>query len=153
MASPKLSETRTIEWRYFHFGVFYKDLQKERQQFSASRHEVVPYLLSSSLGNHAIFFQSLISSQSSRSNDVQNEEEDEPSSIYGRPLQQWFDHACGFSVQQDFLPLTHIHEFHFMIDYMFIYAHDYFVLNLSLLYSMIKPKGRYLDEMMNMWLH
>jgi hypothetical protein len=52
----------------------------------------------------------------------------------------------------DFLPPTHIHEFHFMIDYMFIYAHDYYVLHLSLLYHIIKHRGIYLDEMIN-WLH
>jgi hypothetical protein len=63
------------------------------------------------------------------------------------------DQNCGFSFQQDFLPPTHLHEFHFMIDYMSIYAHDYYVLNLSLLYCMIKHRGRYLDEMMNIWLH
>jgi hypothetical protein len=40
-----------------------------------------------------------------------------------------------------------------MIDYMSKYAHDYYVPNLSLLYCMIKHKGRYLDEMMNIWLH
>ena len=38
-------------------------------------------------------------------------------------------------------------------DYMSIYAHDYYVLDLSLLFHMIKHKVRYLDEMMNRWLH
>jgi hypothetical protein len=78
---------------------------------------------------------------------------DEPSSIYGSPLQQWIDQACGFSFQQDFLPPTHLHEFHFMINYMSIYAHDHYVLDLSLLYYMIKHRGRYLDEMLSRWLH
>jgi hypothetical protein len=92
--------------------------------------------------------------------------EDEPSSTYGSPLQRWIDQACGyhfqagfpwmirvgFSFQQDFLPPTHLHEFHFMIDYMSIYAHDYYVLDLSLLFYMIKHRGRYFDEMIN-WLH
>jgi hypothetical protein len=99
--------------------------------------------------------------------DHANGDEDEPSSTYGSPLQRWIDRACGYpfrqdfwddqncgySFQQDFLPPTHLHEFHFMIDYMSIYAHDYYVLNLSLLYCMIKHRGRYLDEMMNRWLH
>jgi hypothetical protein len=40
-----------------------------------------------------------------------------------------------------------------MIDYMFIYARDYYVLNLSSVYYMIKHRGIFLDEMMNMWLH
>jgi hypothetical protein len=44
----------------FHPGDFCRDLQMKRQQFSIgkiyfSRYEVVPYLLSSSLGNHASF--------------------------------------------------------------------------------------------------
>jgi hypothetical protein len=39
-----------------------------------------------------------------------------------------------------------------MIGCMLIYAHDYFVLDLSLLYYMIKHRGRYLDEM-SRWLH
>ena len=46
--------------------------------------------------------------------------------------------ADGFSFEHDFLPPTHIHEFYFMIDYMCVYTHDYYVLNLSLLYYMIK---------------
>jgi hypothetical protein len=59
----------------------------------------------------------------------------------------------GFSFQHNFLPLTRLHEFHYMIDYMFIYAHDYYVLNLYFLYYMINHRGIYLDEMMNTWLH
>jgi hypothetical protein len=61
--------------------------------------------------------------------------------------------GLGFSFQQYFLPLAHLHEFHYMIDYMFIYAHDYYVLHLYLLYYMINHRGIYLDEMMNTWLH
>jgi hypothetical protein len=38
-------------------------------------------------------------------------------------------------------------------DYISMYAHDYYVLNLSLLYCMLKHRGRYLDEMMNIWFH
>jgi hypothetical protein len=72
---------------------------------------------------------------------------DEPSSTYDSLVQRWIDQACGCSFQQDFLPPTHLHEFHFMIDYMSIYAHDHYVLDLSLLYYMIKHRGRYLDEM------
>jgi hypothetical protein len=40
-----------------------------------------------------------------------------------------------------------------MMDYMSTYDHDYYILYLSLLFHMIKHRGRYLDEMMNMWLH
>jgi hypothetical protein len=40
-----------------------------------------------------------------------------------------------------------------IMDYMSTYAHDYYVLDLSLLFHMIKHRGRYLDEMMNRCLH
>jgi hypothetical protein len=60
------------------------------------------------------------------------------------------DQACGYSFQQDCLPPTHLHELLSMIDHMLIYAHDYYVLNLSLLYYMIKHRGRYLDEMIRL---
>jgi hypothetical protein len=39
-----------------------------------------------------------------------------------------------------------------MIDHILIYSHDYYVLELSLLYYRIKNRGRYLDEMIS-WLH
>jgi hypothetical protein len=86
-----------------------------------------------------------MSLHSSGSNDHANGDENEPSSTYGSHLQRWIDRPygypfeqdfgddqdCGYSFQQDFLPPTHLHWFHFMIDYMSIYAHDYYVLNLS----------------------
>jgi hypothetical protein len=56
----------------------------KRQRFFSSKnisffeHEVVPYLLSSSLGSHVVFFRSLISSQSLGNIDHVSEEEDEP---------------------------------------------------------------------------
>jgi hypothetical protein len=63
------------------------------------------------------------------------------SSIRGSPFQIWIDRACGytfrqdyrddqaggFSFQQDFLPPTHLHEFHFMTDYVFIYCYPHFL--------------------------
>jgi hypothetical protein len=70
-----------------------------------------------------------------------SEEEDEPSSIYGSPIQRWVDQACGHSFQQDCLPPTHLHELLSMIDYMLIHIHDYYVLNLSLIYFIIKHRG------------
>jgi hypothetical protein len=116
------------------------------------------------MGNQQVSLGFLILSQPSGSSDFLSEDEDESSSTYGIPLQKWIDQACGytfwqddradgFSFQQDFLPPTHLHEFHFMMDYMSTYAHDYYVLDLSLLFHMIKHRGRYLDEMMNKWLH
>jgi hypothetical protein len=62
------------------------------------------------------------------------------------------DQSCGYSFQHDFLPPTHLHEFHFIIDYISIYAHDHYVLDLSLLFYIIKHMGRYFDGMIN-WLH
>jgi hypothetical protein len=40
-----------------------------------------------------------------------------------------------------------------MINYMSIYAHDHYVLELSLLYYMIKHTGIYLEEILSRWLH
>jgi hypothetical protein len=59
---------------------------------------------------------------------------------------------CGFSFQQDFLPPTHLHEFYFMIDYIFIKANDYHVLELTLLFHMIKHRGKCLCSIIR-WLH
>jgi hypothetical protein len=91
---------------------------------------------------------------------------DELSSIYDRSLQRWVDQSCGYhfrkdslddqscgySLRHDFLPPTHLHEFHFMIDYIFIYSHDHYMLDLSLLFYIINHMGRYSDKMIN-WLH
>jgi hypothetical protein len=43
----------------------------------------------------------------------------------------------------------------FSFDYISIYAHDHFVLDLSLLFHMIKHRGRYFDEMLKRlhWLY
>jgi hypothetical protein len=57
----------------------------------------------------------------------------------------WMIRVDGYSFQQDFLPPTHLHEFHFTIDYISIYAHDHYVLDLSLLFYIIKHRGRYFD--------
>jgi hypothetical protein len=40
-----------------------------------------------------------------------------------------------------------------MIDWMIIYVHDYFVLDLSLLYYLIKHRGIHLDEIMRSFSH
>ena len=66
---------------------------------------------------------------------------DETSSTYDSLIQIWIDHAYACSFQHGFLPPTHLHDFHFMIDYMPIYARDHYFLDLSLLYYMIKHKG------------
>jgi hypothetical protein len=115
---------------------------------------------------HGVYLSYLTSSQYSGSSDCVDEDEDEPSFTYASPLQRWKDQACGYacrrefqddrdcglSFQQDFPPPTHLHEFYFMIDYMSIYAHDYYVLDLSLLFHMIKHRGECLRPMIK-WLH
>jgi hypothetical protein len=73
----------------------------KRPHFSFSRPEPVPYLISSSQGNHEVFLGSLISSRSSGSSDHTNRDEDEPSSTYSIPLQRWIDQACGYTFMQD----------------------------------------------------
>jgi hypothetical protein len=77
------------------------------------RLEVVPYLISSTLGNHRVFLGSFISSQYLESSDHVNEEDDEPSSIRGNSTQRWVDKACGYSSQHDSLPPTHLHKLFF----------------------------------------
>ena len=143
--------------KFCHLGDSHQNSQMKRQCFSSSRPKLVPYLISSPRVKHGVFLSYLTSSQSSGSNDCVDEDEYVPSSTYASTLHIWIDRACVyayrqefqddrdcvFSFQQDFLPPTHLHEFYFMIDYMFIYAHDYYVLELSLLFhvgmELIRP--------------
>jgi hypothetical protein len=73
VANPGHSEVQTTKRKYFHIDTFGGDLQIKKQCFLSpreefiSRHEVIPYLLSSSPGSHVVFFRSFISSQSSTS--------------------------------------------------------------------------------------
>jgi hypothetical protein len=161
MATAEQSEIHPSKHKYFILGDFHQDFQGKRWCFSTP--ETIPYLLPSSPRDHALFFQSFISSQSSTSSESLCADEDEPSSTYSIPLQRWIDQtydytfrqndrANGFSFQQDFLPPTHLHQFYFMIDYMCFYTHDYYLLDLSLLYYIINHMGRYFDEMIK-WLH
>jgi hypothetical protein len=116
------------------------------------------YLVSPRFINHRVFLGSLVLSHPLGSSDLISEDEYEPLSIYGIPLQIWISKACvytfkrddqadGFSLQQDFLPPTHIHEFYFVIDYISIYAR--FVLELPLLFHMIKHRGICFDGMID----
>jgi hypothetical protein len=164
MASPKQIKVRTTKQKYFHVEIFaYKEVMfpnLKRRSFSLDLRLCLT-CVSPCLGNHG-FSWDLSSFLILRSSDFLSEDEDDPSSTYGIPLQRWIDQACGytlgrmmadgFSFKQDFLPPTHLHEFYFMIDYMCVYTHDYYVLDLSLLYYMIKHRGRYFDEMIK-WLH
>jgi hypothetical protein len=89
MAILEESKAHSTKRKYFHLGDFYKDSQMKRKHFS--RPEPVPHLISSSQGNPGIFLGSLMSSQSSGSNDHANGDEYEPFSTYGSPLQRWID--------------------------------------------------------------
>jgi hypothetical protein len=53
--------------------------------------EVVPDLISSSLGNHKVFLGSLIFSQPSWSNDILSNDEYDSSSIHGSQIHRWID--------------------------------------------------------------
>jgi hypothetical protein len=166
IAIPGQSEVHSKKKNFCHIGDSHEDSHMKKQCFSSSRHEPVLYLISSPWVEHGVFLSYLTSSQSSGSNDCVNEDEDEPSITYVSPLQRWIDQAsgyacrlefqgdrdCCFSFQHDFLPPTHLHEFYFMIDYMFIYVHDYYALDLSLLFQMIKHREKCLRPMIR-WLH
>jgi hypothetical protein len=81
--------------------------------------------------------------------DLSQYTQDEFQSICNSPIHRWIDQACDYYFQHDFFPPTHLHELFLMIHYMLIYAHDYYVLNLSLLQFIIKHRGIYLDEIMS----
>jgi hypothetical protein len=157
MASLEQPETHTTKWQYFHLGASCRDLGKKRQHVlsveknSFSRPKLVPYLIFSSLGNHRFFLGPLISSRPSRSSGVITKDEDESFPISDSPIQRWMNQSYGYSFQQNCLPPTHLYELLSMIDHMLIYVHDYYVLDLSLLYYIIKHRGKYLDEMIS-WL-
>jgi hypothetical protein len=99
MATSEQSEVHSSKQKYFHLGYFHGDSQGKRQCFSTP--ETVPYLLPSSPRDHAVFFRSLISSQSSTSSESLCMDEDEPSSTYSSPLQRWIDQSCGYTFRQD----------------------------------------------------
>jgi hypothetical protein len=135
MAIPKQSEVCTTKQQHFHVDTLGRDLQTKKRHFLIPTEEffskAMPYLVSSCFGNHRVFLGSLVLSQSSRSTDLVSEEEDKLSYTYGIPLHRWIDHVCGytfrwddwavgFSLHQDFLSPTHLHEFLFMIDYIYL---------------------------------
>jgi hypothetical protein len=62
VAIPEESKDHSIKRNYFHLGDFYEDSQMKRQHFSIPEH--VPYLISSSHGNHGVFLGYLMYSQS-----------------------------------------------------------------------------------------
>jgi hypothetical protein len=100
VAIPEQPKAHSTNRKYFHIGDFYKDSQMKRPRFSFSIPKHVPYLIPPSQGNHKVFFGSLISSKSSRSNYYTNGDEDETSSTYGSPLKKWIDHAYGYTFMQ-----------------------------------------------------
>jgi hypothetical protein len=97
MVIPEESKAHSTKRKYFHLEDFYSDSRIKRQHFSFYKHEMVPYLFSSSLRNHRAFLGSLVSSHSSGSNGVLKEDEDSPLSLQVSPLQRWIDQVCGHS--------------------------------------------------------
>jgi hypothetical protein len=92
VAHPKQSEVHTTKKKYFHIENLGRDLYTNKIHFLSLTKEffskAMPYLVSSCLGNHKVFFRSLVLSQPSGRIDVLSEDEDEPSSS---PLQRWID--------------------------------------------------------------
>jgi hypothetical protein len=85
VANPEKSETHTTEKQFFILGIFQGFADEEATCFECGKYyfsipELVPFLISPSLGNHRIFLGSLISSQPSRSRGILSEDEEE--SIY-----------------------------------------------------------------------
>jgi hypothetical protein len=82
MAITKQSKTHTTEQQCFQLGALRKDLQMKKQHIldvakESLGPEVVPYLVSSSLGNHKVSLGSLIFSQPLGSSDILSEDEDD----------------------------------------------------------------------------
>jgi hypothetical protein len=88
VAISERSEVQSTKRKYFHIEDFYRDSQMKRPHFSFSRPEVVPYHISSSPRSHAVFFRSLISSQTSTSSGYLCMNEDEPLYIYDSPFSE-----------------------------------------------------------------
>jgi hypothetical protein len=168
MTIQEKEKTHTKNQQRFYLEALQKGLQMKQHILEVAKvsflgPQILPYLVSSSLRNQQVFLGCLILSHPSGRNDFVSEDEYESSSTYGIPLQKWIDEAFGytfkqddqvdgFSFQQDFLPPTHIHEFHFMTDYMCIYNQDYYVFELYFLYYMINHMGKYFDETIS-WFH
>jgi hypothetical protein len=79
------------------------DSQMKRPHFYLSRPKVVTYRISPSLEIHAVFFLSLISSQSSTRSGSLCMNEYEMSSIYDIPFHIWVDRACSYHFRKDSL--------------------------------------------------
>jgi hypothetical protein len=103
VAHPKKSKVHTTKQKYFHVETLGRDLQKKKRHFLSPTEEffskVVPYPVSSCLGNHRVFFGSLVLSQPSGSSDLLSEYEDKSSSMYSIPIQRWIDQSCGYTFQ------------------------------------------------------
>jgi hypothetical protein len=60
--------------------------------------EVVPYHVSSSMGNHKVFLGFIIFLHPLGSSYILKEDEEEMSSIHGISIHRWIDQACGHSL-------------------------------------------------------
>jgi hypothetical protein len=102
---PKQSRVHTTTQKNLHVKTLGRDLQINKRNFLNPMEDclskVVPYHVSSCLGNHRVFLGSLVLSKPSGSSDFLSKDEDDPSSIYGSPLHGWIDQACGYSFRWD----------------------------------------------------
>jgi hypothetical protein len=144
MAIPEQSKAHSTKRKYFHLGDFYKDSQMKRKHFSFSdmSMSLTSFLLLKEIMGSSWDLSYLLSLQEEVIMLTGMKMSLDRACGYHFRQDFWDDQACGFSFHQDFPPPAHLHEFHFIIDYMSIYAHDYYVLNFSLLYYMIKHRGR-----------
>jgi hypothetical protein len=105
VARPKKSEVHTTKHKCFHVETLRRDFQTKKRCFTSPTEEffseVVPFPVSSCLGNHRVFFGSLILSQPSGSSDLLSEYEDESSSMYSSPFQRWIDQSCVYTFRHD----------------------------------------------------
>jgi hypothetical protein len=70
------------------------------------------------------------------------------------PIQRWIDHSCENMAWHNFVPPSHLHELDFMISYdiMTTLTHVLFVLDLFLLWFMMKHTGRCCDTILE-WFY
>jgi hypothetical protein len=107
--------------------------------------------------NCKVFFRFLLIPSQYSGDILVVEDEDQTSPICCSPVQGWIDQACEDSSFHDFVPPSHLHELNSMIEcgVVFLSGHDHFLLDLSLIWLIIKHKGRHFDKILGWicWLY
>jgi hypothetical protein len=107
VSTSERSKDISTKMKYFHIEYFHRDSKiKKRRTFlflDLPRPKSIPYLISSSQGNHEVLLGPPIYSRSLGRNDHVQEDEDETSSTYSIPLQIWIDQACIYHFRHDSL--------------------------------------------------